>query len=257
MAGVFLLAVLLGVGPVVAYIPNAVLAGILFTVGVGIIDYKTMRNLRFLPRPDIVIMFVVLILTVFVDLLTAVGVGMVLASLLFMKSISDVVEHKTRTDSSSLRDFPREKAWADEGNLIDEYGDHIYIKHLDGPLFFGFANRFQEMIQALPNMTIVIMRMTRVPYVDQSGLYAMEEAIMELQEQGIAVVFTGLHGQPLDMFQRINLVPGLVDERFQFNTFKECSVWLIELLKDQQSLKKIAQMQLNTVNLVSDEVDEI
>ena len=257
IAGIFLLAVLLGVGPIVAYVPHAVLAGILFTVGVGIIDYKALRHSRSLPAADIAIMFVVLILTVFFDLLTAVGVGMVLAALLFMKSIADVVEHKTKDASASLREFSQEKAWEDDADLIDRFGDRVYVKHLDGPLFFGFATRFQEMVLALPNVSVVIMRMSRVPYVDQSGLYAMEEAVQELQGQGIAVIFTGLHGQPLDMFKRINLVPGLINEEYIFEEFGDCSEWLIEQLKDEETLHNIIETQLDDDVRISEEVDEI
>ena len=257
IAGVFLLAVLLGVGPIVAYVPHAVLAGILFTVGVGIIDYKALRHLRSLPVTDIVIMFVVLALTVFVDLLTAVGVGMVLAAILFMKSISDVVEHKTQMGSSSLREFVQEKAWEDDKELIDNYGDRVYVKHLDGPLFFGFASRCQEMVQALPNVSVVIIRMSRVPYVDQSGLYAMEEAVQELQSQNIAVVFTGLQGQPLDMFKRINLIPGLVNEEYAFSSFTACRNWLMAQLKDEKAVKKIIEDQRSDDLRISDEVDEV
>ncbi|WP_367392904.1 SulP family inorganic anion transporter [Lewinella sp. LCG006] len=257
IAGIFLLAVLLGVGPVVAYVPNAVLAGILFTVGVGIIDYKALRHMKTLPLPDTIIMLVVLFLTVFVDLLTAVGVGMVLAALLFMKSISDMVEEKTQTASSPLRDVSLERAWEDDADLIQEYGDRVYVKHLDGPLFFGFASRFQEMVQALPTVCIVIMRMRRVPYVDQSGLYVMEEAIMELHRQGIAVVFTGLQEQPLDMFKRINLIPGLIDEKYLFENFNTCSEWLIEIMKDEQTLKHIITDQLSDTVRVSDDIDEM
>ncbi len=232
IAGAFLLMVLLGLGPIVAFIPNGVLAGILLTVGIGIIDYKAFRHLKQVPRTDIIVMIAVLLLTVFVDLLVAVGIGMVMAALLFMKNISDVVEHRTQTASDSLRDFAREKPWADEGNLVDTYGDRIYIKHLDGPLFFGFATRFQEMINALPKIEVVVIRMGRVPYVDQSGLYAMEDAVLELQAQGILVVFTNLHGQPLDMFQGINLVPGLVGEKYQFKDFTSCRAWLLAYLEE-------------------------
>lgn len=257
IAGVFLLAVLLGIGPVVAYIPNAVLAGILLTVGIGIIDYKAIRHIKALPKPDTIIMFIVLLLTVFVDLLTAVGVGMVLAALLFMKSISDVVERKAQTSSASLRNFSLEKAWEDDAELIEEYGDRIYIKHLEGPLFFGFASRFQEMVQAFPKVSIVIMRMQRVPYIDQSGLYAMEEAILELHTQKIAVVFTGLEGQPLDMLCRINLIPGLVDEKYVFKSFQACSEWLIEILKDEQSMQSVIADQLADEVRIGEAIDEI
>jgi len=171
----------------------------------------------------------VIILTVFVGLVEAVAVGMILASILFMKKISDVVEDRTQT--APLREFSREMTWSDEGDILERYGDMIYIKHLNGPLFFGFASRFQDMIKALPDIKIVIIRMDRVPYVDQSGLYAMEDAVQDLQALGITVVFTGLHGQPKDMLERASLVPGLVDKNFCFETFEQCNVWLENVLK--------------------------
>jgi SulP family sulfate permease len=253
-AGLLLLLVLLGLGPVVAYIPKGVLAGILLTVGIGIIDYKGFRHLRNVPLSDVAIMIVVLLLTVFLDLLVAVGVGMVLAALLFMKKISDVIE--TKANATSLREFAREKPWADEGDLVDQYGDLLYIKHLDGPLFFGFAARFQEMMQSLSSIGVVIIRMGRVPYVDQSGLYAMEEAILELHNQKIAVLFTGLRDQPLDMFERINLVPGQVGYKYCFDTFVECRLWLMEYLKGNH-LADLVQQQLEADPVVSAKVDEI
>ncbi|MCO6491815.1 MAG: SulP family inorganic anion transporter [Phaeodactylibacter sp.] len=245
IAGLFLLVVLLGIGSLVGHIPNAVLAGILITVGIGIIDYRGLRHIRSVPRSDAFVMIAVLLLTVFVDLLVAVGAGMVLSALLFMKKISDVVEHKTK--SAPLKDFAREVPWRDEGNIIDEVGDRVYIKHLDGPLFFGFASRFQDMVKALPKIRTVVIRMDRVPYVDQSGLYAMEEAVQELQEQGILVVFTGLQGQPLDMFERINLVPGLVSEEYLFESFEDCINWLKPFIRDE-GLQQLATEQINGNN---------
>ncbi len=224
IAGLLLLAILLGLGTLVGNIPNAVLAGILITVGIGIIDYKGMGHLREMPRTDAVIMIAVLLLTVFVGLLEAVAIGMVMAAILFMKKIADVVDHKTNT--APLRDFAREVPWSDEGDIIDRVGDQVYIKHLDGPLFFGFASRFQDMIKALPNIEVVVIRMDKVPYIDQSGLYAVEEAVQDLEAQDITVVFTGLHGQPEDMLKRFNLVPGLVEEEHVFEDFQACMAWL-------------------------------
>lgn len=240
ISGIFLLAVLLGLGPVVAYIPNAVLAGILITVGIGIIDYKGLKHIRSVPLSDAVVMLAVLLLTVFVDLLIAVALGLILSTILFMKTISDVVEH--RTDSAPLKAFSREVPWADEGNIIEQLGDKVYIKHIDGPLFFGFSSRFQELVNALPDIRVVVIRMDKVPYVDQSGLYAMEDAVMELREQGILIAFTGLHGQPQDLFERINLLPGLIDEEYSFDTFEECINWLKPYIKGE-NLQYLADEQ--------------
>lgn len=230
IAGLLLLAILLGLGALVGNIPNAVLAGILITVGISIIDYKGFRHINKIPRTDAVVMVVVLLLTVFVGLLEAVAIGMVMAAILFMKTISDVVEH--RASSAPLRAFSREVAWEDEEEIFKEMGDKVFIKHLDGPLFFGFATRFQEMVKALPEIRMVVMRMEKVPYVDQSGLYAMEEAVMGLQSQGIVVLFSGLQEQPHNMLKRINLIPGLVPRSHNFETFETCAAWLKEHIYD-------------------------
>lgn len=241
VAGLLLLVILLLLGPLASKIPAAVLAGILITVGIGVMDYKGLKHIPNSPRSEVVVMFIVLFLTVFVGLIEAVTVGMILASLLFMKKISDVVDHRTST--APLKDFSQEIPWKDEGDLIERLGDKIYIKHLDGPLFFGFASRFQEMIKALPKIRVVIIRMEKVPYVDQSGLYAMENAVFELQAQDIKVIFTGLDGQPRDMFEAYNLIPRLIEEKYCFDKFSDCLVWLEGYLKGDVDLRGLKNLK--------------
>ena len=230
VAGLLLLMILMLLGPTASKIPAAVLAGILITVGIGVMDYKGLKAIPVMPRSEMIVMLIVLILTVFVGLIEAVIVGLILTCVLFMKKISDVVDD--RTEISPLREFSRELPWEDEGDIIDRLGEKVYIKHLDGPLFFGFASRFQEMVKALPDIEVVVIRMDKVPYVDQSGLYAMEDAVMDLHEDKIKVVFTDLHGQPRDMFESFNLVPGLISEEFCFPDFESCMTWLEGYLKE-------------------------
>ncbi len=224
VAALLLLVILLALGPLASKIPAAVLAGILITVGIGVMDYKGLKHATKMPIAEVAVMFLVILLTVTIGLIEAVAIGMVLSALLFMKNISDVVENRTKT--ASLKEFSREEAWEDESNILELAGDQVYIKHLDGPLFFGFAARFQDMIKAIPSIKVVVMRMDKVPYVDQSGLYAMEDAVLDLQAQGIEVVFVDLHGQPLDMFESIKLVPELVSKKYCFENFTQCKVWL-------------------------------
>ena len=235
VAGLLLLVILLSLGPLASRIPAAVLAGILMTVGIGVMDWKGLKMIHKMPWREVLVMFLVLAMTVFIGLIEAVAVGMILASILFMKTISDVVEH--RTVSAPLKHFSREIPWRDEGDIIDRLGQKIYIKHLDGPLFFGFASRFQDMVKALPEIEVVVIRMDKVPYVDQSGLYAMEEAIMDLQAKGIKVAFTDLKGQPLVLFERFNLIPRLVEESFCFDDFYSASKWLEKYLKDGDTVQ--------------------
>lgn len=220
-----LLAILLGLGSVVKYVPLSVLAGILLTVGWGIIDFKGFKDLVKIPRADAVVLIVVFLVTVFVDLLTAVGIGMVIACVLFMKRASDLVEGGY--SSQEMTNFDKESPWSDEGGMPDTVAHKIYIQRLNGPIFFGTINKFKEVMQTVPtDAKIVIIRMRLVSFMDQSGLYAMEEAIKDIQARGAQVLMTIIQPQPLYMLTKMNLIPDLVPEEHTFKTFEDCTEYL-------------------------------
>ncbi len=234
-----LLAILLGLGGLVQYVPLSVLAGILITVGWGIIDFRGFRDLLKIPRADAVVLLVVFFVTVFVDLLTAVGIGMVIACVLFMKRASDLVEggysSAVMTDSDLRRGLPappqpnfdKSLPWEDEGGITDEMRQHIYIQRLNGPIFFGSITKFKEvMTDVPPTAKIVIIRMRLVSFMDQSGLYAMEEAVKDLQARGVTVLMTIIQPQPLYMLTRMKVIPEVISEEHTFKTFEDCTAYL-------------------------------
>ena len=220
-----LLAVLLGLGSLVRYVPLAVLAGILITVGWGIIDFKGFKDLLRIPRADAVVLIIVFLLTVFVDLLTAVGIGMVIACVLFMKRASDLVEGGYST--AEMTNFDKESPWQDEGGMPDKVKHKIYIQRLNGPIFFGTITKFQQVMNDVPeDAKIVIIRMRLVSFMDQSGLYAMETAIKELQDRGVLVLMTIIQPQPLYMLKTMKVIPLIVPELHTFETFEDCTEFL-------------------------------
>ncbi|MBR1625848.1 MAG: SulP family inorganic anion transporter [Bacteroidales bacterium] len=224
----FLLAVLLGLGSLVKYVPLSVLAGILITVGWGIIDFKGFKDLLKIPRADAVVLIVVFVVTVFVDLLTAVGIGMVIACVLFMKRAGDLVEGSY--SSSEMTNFDKESPWQDEGGIPENIKHKIYIQRLNGPIFFGSITRFQEVMHDIPdNVKVAIIRMRLVNFMDQSGLYAMETAIKDLQARGIMVLMTIIQPQPLYMLTSMKLIPETVPEDHTFKTFEDCTEFLKHL----------------------------
>ena len=238
--GVLLLGTLLGLGNYAQEIPIPVLAGILITVGVGIIDYKGLRHIKSVPRTDAVVMLIVLGMTVFVDLIQAVATGLILSSILFMKQMSDQL-------SSEVKILPIKencRQWWKE-NIPDSIAEKIYVKHFPGPIFFGFAPALQAMADSLPDVRVVVFRMMNVPYIDQTGLYALEEVVLSLEKRNIAVVITGLKNQPYRMLQRINLVPGLIPENYLFDKVEDCIQWLGEKLEQSEGGEQVFFEELN------------
>jgi SulP family sulfate permease len=146
-----------------------------------------------------------------------------------MKKMSDMAEEKNKTTdiSSALN----ETSWSDE-HMPAWMKDNVVVKHLDGPLFFGFASAFQQRVSQLSNIQYVIIRMERVPFIDQTGLYALEESILSLEEKGIDVLLTGLQEQPEDMLRKINLIPGLIVDEHLFKNFNNCVTWLKDKVFD-------------------------
>jgi len=227
--GLILIIILFGAGEYAKLIPLPVLAGILITVGIGIIDYKGIKHITDVPRADAVIMVIVLGLTIFVNLLQAVGVGMVLASILFMKQMSDTAESKSF--SKTLKDFHDIFPHNSEDKYIyDAINSQVYIQHFDGPIFFGFTSHFRSMMQELPEISVVIFKMNNVPNIDQSGMYAIEDAILELEKKNITVLMTNMQKQPEDMLKNIKLIPNLVPQNHMFKDLKSA----IDMLKEHK-----------------------
>jgi len=229
IAGLLLFIILLALGPVASKIPAAVLAGILITVGIGVMDYKGLKAIPYMPRPEVIIMLIVLILSSVWNLVYAVGIGLVIASLMFMKKMGDLTTR--RTDIKSLGE---EKAWADEVNFPKNLKEEVFIKHIKGPLFFGSTSDFQRLAQQIPDTaSTIIIRMSRMQYMDQSGLYAMEDVLVDLIKRGKKVLLVGIIEQPRYMLERIDIIPDLIPKEQIFTNFKECLIWIKESVVDE------------------------
>nr|WP_297917220.1 SulP family inorganic anion transporter [uncultured Allomuricauda sp.] len=236
--GVFLLAVLLGLGQLAAHIPLAVLAGLLIPIGFKIVDFKGLKHLTKVPRADAVVLVLVLLITTFGSLIYAVGIGVTLACLLFMKKSGDISEKGMEVGSVS--DMDGSKPWQDEQGFYEKYKDKVIIKHLYGPLFFGFTSYFKDQINALPDgVTALILRMDRVPYIDQSGLYTLEGIIFDLRAQNIEVILIGLKEQPEDMLKAVDIIPDLVPEEDVFQNIEDSFVYLRTQLLEADSSSKL------------------
>jgi len=218
-----LLVILLGLGTYAALIPSSVLAGILITVGIGILDYKGIRHVTKVPKADAVIMIIVLLVTVFLDLLVAVGIGMVMASFLFMKNMSDSVERKSGAVKLESLD---EVNTGLSIELPAEIKNKVFVKKFEGPLFFGSANNFQMLAGNIPDVEYVILKMGDIPFIDQSGLYALEESILSLEQRNIEVLLCGLQDQPRARLEKIKLIPGLVSKDNIFADLAEAVEWI-------------------------------
>jgi SulP family sulfate permease len=231
-ASVLLLVILLALGPIASQIPAAVLAGILITVGISVMDYKGLKAIPNLPKDikigplrlssEVIIMIVVLVLSTFWNLVYAVGIGLIIASLMFMKKMGDLMA--SRSDVKSLTD---EKVWADEANFPSDLKEKVFIKHIRGPLFFGTTGDFQTLTDQIPKTaSYAVIRLGRMQYMDQSGLYAMEDALQELNKNTITVLFVDLLPQPRYMMERIDIIPDFIPEAHIFDTFENCTTWI-------------------------------
>ncbi|MCJ7466670.1 MAG: SulP family inorganic anion transporter [Maribacter sp.] len=241
IAGVLLLIILLSLGPVASQIPAAVLAGILVTVGIGVMDYKGLKAIPNLPRDlklgplklssEVVIMLVVLVLSSIWNLVYAVGIGLIIASLMFMKKMGDLTAER-----SDVKSLEKEVGWSDEVGFPKNLKEKVFIKHLKGPLFFGSTSEFQALANQIPKTaSTVIIRMDRMQYMDQSGLYALEDVLIDLRKSGIYVLFVDVLPQPRYMMERVDLIPDLVPDENIFSNFEECLNWIKINVHEKQS----------------------
>ncbi|MCK5443954.1 MAG: SulP family inorganic anion transporter [Maribacter sp.] len=240
VAGVLLLTILMAMGPVASQIPAAVLAGILITVGIAVMDYKGLKAIPNLPRDvkigplklssEVMVMLVVLVLSTFWNLVYSVGIGLIIASVMFMKKMGDLT-----AEHSNVKSLLKEKAWADETTFPKRLKERVFIKHIKGPLFFGTTSNFQALARQIPDTaSAVIIRMDRMQYIDQSGLYALEDVLVDLRKENIDVLLVDVLPQPRYMMERIDIIPDLVSKEYIFENFDQCTEWLKENINGKE-----------------------
>lgn len=215
--GLLLLAIMLGLGPLAANIPLAVLAGILVTVGIGIVDYRGLKHFWRVPRADATVMGVVLVMTVFVDLIQAVAAGMVMASLIFVKRMSD----QEVAVPTTLGGGAAGGAESYDEDRPHEVLNDIYVVPVSGSLFFGNAQPLQTMIMGLPDARAIILDLSSTPFLDQSAAYAISDLALDLAGKDVTLYLAGLRDEPRRILRLTGIAPGEIPPDHVFKDCKE------------------------------------
>ncbi len=208
---IFLLAVVVSLAPLASQIPHAVLAGILVKVGYDIIDVAYLRRAHKGPRWDLALMAMVLGLTVFVDLITAVAVGVVLAALAFVKKMAD-------DQLVAFSELAPRVTTPEERELLEKAGGRVTMFDFGGPLSFGAAadlgHHVRERVKGKPRS--LILDFSRVPFIDVSAARAVETIACDAREAGKTVYVTGINEAVNKVLAGLNAdhcIPG--DTRFE------------------------------------------
>ncbi|MDH5428687.1 MAG: SulP family inorganic anion transporter [Nitrospirota bacterium] len=192
LMGLVLLATLLWLGPLAEKIPLAVLAGILLKVGADIIDWRFLRHIWEAPRADVGIMAVVFLVTVAIDLITAVGVGVVLASLLFVKEMADLQLANMKVITEVHEESP---LTPQEAAVMERNAGKIILIHVDGPMSFGSAKnmvRRLETVPALRTFTSCVLDLSDVPVIDGTAALAIDDMLRIIRAHDQHLFFVGM-----------------------------------------------------------------
>jgi SulP family sulfate permease len=183
----FLVLVIVALAPLAAHIPLAALAAILFYVAWTMADLREVKRLlRTAPLPDRLLLLTTFVLTVFVDLVVAVNVGVVIASLLFMRRMAESVNVRAQIFDAGDAALPK--------NEHVSLPPGVLVYRIEGPLFFGAAEKLGRVIdRAQLGIDTVVIRLGQVPFVDATGLDTLAEIVRRFQKGRIRVLLCGLH----------------------------------------------------------------
>ena len=185
---VLLLTILLGAAPLISPVPMAVLAAIALKVGIDILDWSFMQRVPHLSRSSTFMMYIVLFLTVFVDLVMAVGVGVFIANLLTIKRLSDISAKDVRTIGFSEAGVELPE---DEKILFEKTGGKVLLFQLNGPMIFGVAKAIAREHAAMKHAKILVMDLSNVSLLGVTVCLALENMVKDAFSEGARVVVAG------------------------------------------------------------------
>ena len=204
-AGV-LLVVILGAANLAATIPLAVLAGIALKVGIDIIDWEFLKRAHQISLKGALIMYGVILLTVLVDLIAAVGIGVFIANILTIERMSELNAESVRTISDADDTIPLN---ADEKQWMEDANGRVLLFHLSGPMIFGVAKAISREHNAIGSCDAIVFDLSSVPHLGVTASLTLENAIKEAVEKGRQVFIVGATGQTkrrLEKLQVFNLI---------------------------------------------------
>ena len=196
---VVVLLILVLLMPYAKYIPMPTIAAILFIVAYNMCGWRNIRNtIKTAPKSDIIVLFVTLILTVVFDLVVAIGIGLVLAALLFMKRMADVTEAHAWVDIDDEETDP-------DNILLKKIPDGTRVYEINGPMFFAAADKYKYMLDD-KNIDVLCIRMRNVPAVDATGVEALYRIVKRCERHNVKVVFSHVNEQPMKAMEKAGLV---------------------------------------------------
>lgn len=192
--------ILLFLAPLAANIPLAALAAILFVVAWNMSDVRhVVKLVKGAPRTDVIILTVTFVLTVFIDLVVAVNIGVVLAMLHFLLNMADSVVVR-RQDKAELQ-----RELAAEG--LSELPESLAVYSVEGPFFFAAVEAFEQVVEnAHQDTKAVVIRLRYVPFIDATGLQTLEDVVEQLQARNVRVIFTEMNERVRGKMRRIGLL---------------------------------------------------
>jgi SulP family sulfate permease len=210
-----LIAIILALAPLAAYIPLCALAAILFVVAYNMSEmHRFVHLMRTAPGPDVGVLVVTFLLTVFADLVIAVNVGVILATLMFMRRMALAVQ---------VQEESGEDIANGTGDAARALPSGTVVYSIDGPFFFGAAEKLERTLENIQShVDTVVLRMGRVPFVDSSGIHALEELANECLRFNTRLVFCELRANVTQKLERA----GLIEKIGSHNVFSSLDEFL-------------------------------
>ncbi|XOV78073.1 MAG: SulP family inorganic anion transporter [Aestuariibacter sp.] len=235
-----LIVILLVLSPLAVHIPLATLAAILFVVAWNMSEAKHfVKIVRRAPQADVVILLVTFTLTVFVDLVVAVNMGVILATLHFLRRMATSVEVRQATEQELTHEFSH------KGFINLPPGMLVFA--VEGPFFFGAVENFERALAGThTDPQHLIIRLKWVPFIDITGLQTLEEVIRDLQKRGVNIMLSGANSRVRAKLIKAGIID-LIGESNHFSSFDET----LDFLKahgvessGEQSSQKVAECDL-------------
>ena len=206
---IVLLLILLFLGPLTKHIPMACLAGVLVIVAYNMSEWRTFKSLLSNPRSDVIVLLVTFFLTVLFDLTIAIEIGLLIAILFLMKRVTESTHISIITDELNL------SVESGLSNDLDKMSipKGVEIYEIDGPFFFGIANKFDESMKQIGDKAKVrIIRMRKVPFMDSTGLYNLESLLRLSKKENIKIILSGVNPSIHEMMTKTGFADKVGEE---------------------------------------------